>query len=85
MATSNVLREFANQSLRKSESLGTSVSDDSVEISALAGFLNRLAELPEDRVRKIIAVRNQIQNGTYETQERLDTATERLLTQIQAP
>ena len=82
LATSGTLREFVNQSFRRSESGGTAVIDDSVEISELASFLNRLAELPEDRARKIVAVRNQVQNGSYVTQDKLDVATERLLSKL---
>lgn len=85
LATSSTLREFVNQSVRRgsSDAGGTAVLDDSVEISDLANFLSRLAELPENRARRIVEVRNQIQQGTYETPEKLDIATERLLTQLQ--
>jgi hypothetical protein len=82
MASSHTLREFADQSFRRSAPGETALLDDSVEISELAGFLNRLAELPETRARKIVAVRNQIQGGTYETPEKLDIATERLLARL---
>lgn len=82
LASSNTLREFANQSWRQADGGGTLLPDDSVEISDLAAFLNRLSELPESRARRIVAVRNQIQGGTYESQEKLDIATDRLLTQL---
>ena len=82
-ATSGVLRDFVNQSLRRSDRPGTQIADDSVEISALAGFLNRLAELPDNRARKIVSIRNQIQDGTYLTQQKLDAATHRLLADLQ--
>jgi Anti-sigma-28 factor, FlgM len=82
LASSSTLREFANQSLRQADGGGTLLLDDSVEISDLATFLNRLSELPESRARRIVAVRNQIQGGTYESPEKLDIATDRLLTQL---
>ncbi len=84
LATSGILRDFVNQSFSKSDRSGAAVVDDSVEISALAGFLSRLAELPDDRARKIVAIRNQIQDGTYLTSHKLDTATERVLAELQA-
>lgn len=81
LATSSTLREFVNQTFRRSGSGGgnAAVLDDSVEISDLAGFLNKLAELPEARARRIVEVRNQIQQGVYETPEKLNIATDRLL------
>ncbi len=84
LATSGTLREFVNQSLRRSNETdgSTATLDDRVEISELATFLNQLAELPESRARRIVAVRNQIEQGTYETAEKLDIATERLLSAL---
>jgi anti-sigma28 factor (negative regulator of flagellin synthesis) len=57
----------------------TALSKDSVEISELAGFLNRLAQLPDARAKRIVEVRNAIESGQYETQDKLDITTERLL------
>ena len=82
LASSNTLREFADQSTRRFDSGNTAVIEDRVEISELAGFLSRLAELPEARARKIVDVRNAIQNETYETPEKLDIATDRMLATI---
>ncbi len=73
------LREYADRYHPQSDSGNTAILDDRVEISELAAFLSRLAELPEARARKIVDVRNAIQAGTYETVEKLDVATERLL------
>ncbi len=82
LALSTTLREFANQSSRRSDSGNTAVIEDSVEISELAGFLSRLAELPEARARKIVDARNAILNDTYETPQKLDIATDRMLATI---
>ena len=79
LATSATLREFANQSSQRFDSGNTAVLEDRVEISDLASFLSRLAELPESQARKIVDVRNAILNETYETPEKLDIATDRLL------
>ena len=80
--SSSTLREFANQSSRRSESANTAVLDDSVEISELAGFLSRLSELPEVRARRIVNIRNAILDGTYVTPDKLEIATEKLLDDI---
>lgn len=79
LASPGTLREFANQSLRRADRASQVPVEDRLEISSLATFLNRLAELPEDRARKVVAVRGAIDRGGYETDEKLDIATERLL------
>lgn len=79
LALSTTLREFANQTDYRSDTRNTAVIEDRVEISDLASFLSRLAELPEARARRIVDVRNAIQNDTYETPEKLSVATDRLL------
>jgi hypothetical protein len=78
-ATPGTLREFANQSFRRVEQSEDFAPIDRVEISELAGLLHRLAELPEARARKVVSVRHQLASGTYETVDKLDLATERLL------
>ncbi len=82
LASTTTLREFADQSSRQPERASQSTVGDKVEISELAKFLSRLAELPEDRARKIVDVRNAITDGTYLTPEKIDIATERLLKDI---
>jgi negative regulator of flagellin synthesis FlgM len=83
LATSATLREFANLSPKRSNgSHGAPAVSDRVEISELASFLSRLAELPEARARRIVEVRNAILEGSYETPEKLDTAVSRLLEEI---
>ncbi len=79
LASTTTLREFAKQASPISSSAGTGEAVDSVEISELASFLSRLAELPEDRARQIVNVRNQIAEGTYMTDEKLDIAASRLI------
>ena len=78
LATSPTLREFANQAYPRSDSGNTALLEDSVEISELADFLSRLAELPDARARRIVEIRNAIESGTYETPEKLEIAAERL-------
>jgi hypothetical protein len=79
LASFNTLKGFSNQSSNRFDSGNTAVLDDSVEISELAQFLSRLSELPEARARKIMDIRNAIQNNAYEAPEKLDIAAERLL------
>jgi len=82
LATSPTLRDFANQAFERMDSGNAAVLEDSVEISELADFLSRLAELPEARARKIVEVRNAILNGTYESPDKLEIAAERILTDL---
>ncbi|MBN2561699.1 MAG: flagellar biosynthesis anti-sigma factor FlgM [Phycisphaerae bacterium] len=80
LASAATLREFANHSRSRTGATGNPVTpQDRVEISELADFLSRLAELPEARARKIVEVRGSIASGAYETSEKLDLAVERLL------
>jgi negative regulator of flagellin synthesis FlgM len=63
---------------------GESVSApmDTVEISEMATFLSRAAELPDIRVEKVAEVRRAIEAGTYLTPEKLDVAIERMLEEL---
>lgn len=84
-APSATLREYANQTLpRKREAGGEAVVNDSLELSELAGFLGRLAELPEARARKIVEIRAAIAGGTYDTPDKLDLAVERMCNEVEA-
>ena len=82
--SSETLREFASSPpARSANSVGTRAApEDRVEISELASFLSRLAELPDVRAKRIVQVRNAIAGGTYETPEKLDVAVDRLLDQF---
>ena len=52
---------------------------DQVEISEMAYWRAKIAAFPEIRSDKIAAAREQIVNKTYETEEKLDAAIDRLL------
>lgn len=56
---------------------------DSVEVSDHAQFLNRLRLLPEVRMEVVERVRAAIAEGTYETEERLNIAIDRLLDDLE--
>jgi len=55
---------------------------DSVEISEMARFLDKLSRLPDIRQDLVDAVREQIAKGTYETPEKLAKAIDNLLAEL---
>lgn len=81
-STAATLRQYAEQTIRRPAERTARDTDDSVEISELASFLNRLAELPDERARKIIDIRNAISRGEYLTADKLNEATDRLLNDL---
>ena len=60
---------------------GTAIKDE-INISDAARFIEQAAEAPEVRQNRIGSIKQQIADGTYETQEKLDVAVERLLDEI---
>lgn len=57
---------------------------DRVEVSALATYLSKLRQLPAVRQSLIDSVRAQIENGTYDTPEKIDAALDQMLREEQA-
>lgn len=55
---------------------------DQLDISPEADFVAQARQLPEIREDRVAALRAQIQNGTYETSDKLDVALSRLLDEI---
>ena len=49
----------------------------------MAYFLSRLRDMPDIRTDLVERIREEIANGTYETQERLDGAIDGLLEDLQ--
>lgn len=83
LASSATLREFAQQTTTRRTSPKLAVDQgDRVEISELARFLSQLAELPDDKARRIVDIRSEIDKGTFVTSERLNIASERLFNDI---
>lgn len=60
----------------------TTSLNDSVEISDAARLVEQAGEIPAVRQDRIDAIRRQIAAGTYETDEKLNIAVERLLDEI---
>jgi len=81
------LRAFAQQASTRpagDQDGNVATAEDRVEISELARLLSRLADLPADRARQIVDIRNAINSGTYLTADKLDVATDRLLGEFQS-
>ncbi len=55
---------------------------DSVELSDHARFLDTMRHMPATRHDRIEQVRQQISDGTFETEEKLETAIDRLLDEL---
>jgi len=55
---------------------------DQLDISPEADFVAQARDLPEIREDRVAALKAQIQNGTYETGDKLDMALSRLLDEI---
>lgn len=55
---------------------------DEVEISDAARLVEQVHQMPDIREDRVAAVRQQIAAGTYETDDKLNAALERLLDEI---
>lgn len=55
---------------------------DEVSFSAEAEYIAQARELPEIRAERVAQIKAAIENGTYETDERLNGALDRLLDEI---
>jgi len=55
---------------------------DQLDISPEADFVAQARDLPEIREDRVAALKAQIQNGTYETADKLDVALSRLLDEM---
>jgi len=60
----------------------SSAGVDQLDISPEADFVAQARDLPDIREDRVAAIRAQIQNGTYETADKLDMALSRLLDEI---
>jgi negative regulator of flagellin synthesis FlgM len=60
---------------------GTAIKDE-VNISDAARFIEQAAQVPEMRQDRVNSIRQQIADGTYETQDKFDVAVDRLLDEI---
>lgn len=79
------------ESAKATQSTSITNPTDQVEISAEAEFSNQtvdmvnqlqIHDLPEIRTDRVAQIRQAIEAGTYETQDKLDIAIDRLLDEI---
>ena len=61
---------------------GPSSTGDRVDISAAGQLAGRLAEIPDIRADRVAEIRQAILQGSYETDEKLNAALDRLLDEI---
>jgi flagellar biosynthesis anti-sigma factor FlgM len=59
-------------------------SQDTVEISDSARYLSALKDLPDVRQDKVDSVKSQLQAGTYETSDKVDSTVDSLLSDWQS-
>ncbi len=73
-------------SVRGSQSVGAANTpaaiSDQLDISAAGQLADRLSEIPDMRQDRVDALRAAIASGTYETNEKLSVALDRLLDEI---
>jgi flagellar biosynthesis anti-sigma factor FlgM len=57
-------------------------TSDQLDISEAAQLAAKLADIPDIRQDRVASIRAAIENGTYETADKLNTAVDRLLDEI---
>ncbi|MEX0677666.1 MAG: flagellar biosynthesis anti-sigma factor FlgM [Pirellulales bacterium] len=70
------------RAIEPSTSPGTAGVGDRLDISEAGQIAGRLAEIPDIRSERVEELRAAILDGTYETQDKLSTAVDRLLDEI---
>jgi flagellar biosynthesis anti-sigma factor FlgM len=60
----------------------TSAASDQLDLSQAGQIAARMSEIPDVRQDRVNAIRAAIQNGTYETADKLSGAVDRLLDEI---
>lgn len=60
----------------------TSAPTDEVQISSVGQYLDRISDLPEIRAGRVEQLRQAIAQGSYDTDEKLEMALDRLLSEI---
>ncbi len=69
----------------KASEAGASRSADAVELSEKARMLSKLSQMPDVRWEKVLDIKKQIDAGTYETPEKLESALEKMLAEMYGP
>ena len=71
-----------NQSIQQPQTNSSFNGPDQLDISPEAQLISQSRDVPGIRADRVAAIRAEIQNGTYETDEKLNVALERLLDEI---
>ncbi len=71
--------QATTQSAPASSAATTPTLSDRLELSGMSGLLQSLKVGGDFRADKVATIKSQIQAGTYETDEKLDGASDRLL------
>lgn len=71
-----------NQSIQQPQTNSHFNGPDQLDISPEAQLISQTREVPGIRADRVAAIRAEIQNGTYETDEKLNVALDRLLDEI---
>ena len=82
VSTATTLREFPQQTPAGTPIEATIPPQARVAVSELTRILGCFVELVEGRARRIADIRRVIRDGDYETEERLNIAIGRLLTDL---
>ena len=69
-------------SIEPSAAPGSAAIGDRLDISEAGQIADRMAEIPDIRAERVDALRAAIANGSYETENILSTAVDRLLDEI---
>ena len=69
-------------SIEPSTATGSAAVGDRLDISEAGQIASRMAEIPDIRAERVQDIRAAILDGSYETQDRLGTAVDRLLDEI---
>lgn len=72
----------ASRAVQPTSTSPASPVGDRLDISEAGQLAGRLAEVPDMRADRVRDIRAAILNGTYETQDKLNTAVDRLLDEI---
>ena len=70
------------RAIQPSSTSAAAPTGDQLDISEAGQIAGRLSEIPDIRADRVQELRTAILNGTYETQDKLSTAVDRLLDEI---
>jgi anti-sigma28 factor (negative regulator of flagellin synthesis) len=72
----------STSSVESSAAPGLSATSDRLDISEAGQIASRMAEIPDIRAERVESIRASILDGTYETDDKLNSAVDQLLDEI---